>query len=136
MNRLDSIPVNVEETASLTGNLLPLLHELRHALKTCAESGYVHISDLNSLPLAPAESTQLESLLGHGEIVAQLQALGESDIAETRIPGVWRITHRNADGTVVAQLLEVTDCPAILKAQHQDLPAGVELLEQLIREQT
>ena len=132
MNRIDSIPVDVQGTASLTGNLVPLLHELHHALKTFVETGTTHSIDLNSLPMAPAENERLERLLGSGEIRAQLQALGNSDIDETGIPGVWCVTHRNADGAVVARLLEITDCPAILKAQRQDLTDGVQRLEQLI----
>jgi hydrogenase-1 operon protein HyaF len=135
MHRIDSIPVDVRETAYHTANLLPLLHELRHALVACAERGETHSIDLNRLPLAPAESAQLEQLLGRGEITARLQALGDSEIVETRLPGVWRITHRNADGTVVARLLEITDCPAILKTPQQDLADGALQLEQLIKEQ-
>ena len=132
MNRIESIPVDVQDTTSLTGNLLPLLHELRHALKAYLETGTTHSIDLNSLPMAPAENERLERLLGSGEIRAQLQALGNSDINETGIPGVWCVTHRNADGAVVARLLEITDCPAILKAQRQDLADGVQRLEPLI----
>lgn len=136
MNRLESIPVDVQNTASLTGNLLPLLHELHHALQTCAATGATHSIDLNSLPMAPEENAQLEHLLGNGEVRAELQALGNSEIAETAIPGVWRVTHHNADGAVVARLLEITDCPAILKTQHQDLADGVQRLQALIENET
>jgi hypothetical protein len=47
---------------------------------------------------------------------------------------VWRVTHYNGDRVVVGQFLEITDCPAILKSQPQDLPTGVSRLDQLISE--
>ncbi len=134
MKRIDSIPIETENTPALTGNVLPLLHEIRHALEDFAATGTEHTIDLNSLPLAPEESRQLETLLGTGEVRAQLDALGTSDITETAIPGVWRVTHYNGDRGVVGQFLEITDCPAILKSQPQDLPSGIGQLKQLISE--
>lgn len=132
MARMDSIPIEVDSSPALTGNVLPLLHEMRHALQDFATTGTEHTIDLNSLPLAPQESRQLEELLGTGEVRAQLDALGTSEITETAIPGVWRVTHYNGDRVVVGQFLEITDCPAILKSQPQDLPGGVSRLDQLI----
>ena len=161
MDRIDSISIEVDGSPALTGNVLPLLHEIRHALEDFATTGTEHTIDLNSLPLAPQESrqlpypemtpelataihrflarsparvlaVQLEDLLGSGEVRAQLDALGTSEITETAIPGVWRVTHYNGDRVVVGQFLEITDCPAILKSQPQDLPSGVSRLDQLI----
>ena len=134
MARMDSIPIEVDSSSALTGNVLPLLHEMRHALEDFATTGTEHTIDLNSLPLAPQESRELEELLGTGEVCAQLDALGTSEITETAIPGVWRVTHYNGDRVVVGQFLEITDCPAILKSQPQDLPGGVSRLDQLISE--
>lgn len=132
MDRIDSISIETDSSPALTGNVLPLLHELRHALEDFAANGTEHSIDLNSLPLAPQESQQLDRLLGSGEVRAQLDALGTSDIIETAIPGVWRVTHHNGDHVVVGQFLEITDCPAILKSQPQDLPSGISQLEKLI----
>ena len=134
MDRVDSISIEVDSSPALTGNVLPLLHEIRHALEDFATTGTEHTIDLNGLPLAPQESRQLEELLGTGEVRAQLDALGTSEITETAIPGVWRVTHYNGDRIVVGQFLEITDCPAILKSQPQDLPTGVSRLDQLISE--
>lgn len=132
MDRVDSISIEVDSSPALTGNVLPLLHEIRHALEDFATTGTEHTIDLNSLPLAPQESRQLEDLLGNGEVRAQLDALGTSEITETAIPGVWRVTHYNGDRVVVGQFLEITDCPAILKSQPQELPSGVSRLDELI----
>jgi hydrogenase-1 operon protein HyaF len=136
MDRIDSISIEVESTPALTGNVLPLLHEVRHALEDFAATGTEHTIDLNSLPLAPEETRQLENLLGTGEVRARLDALGTSDITETAIPGVWHVTHYNGDHVVVGNFIEITDCPAILKSQPQDLPAGITQLEQLISDYT
>ena len=134
MDRIDSISIDVEDTSSQTGNVLPLLHELKHALKEFAATGREHTIDLNGLPMAPEEDRRLERLLGSGEVRAELDALGTSEITETAIPGVWRVTHYNGDHIVVGRLLEITDCPAILKSQRQDLDGGISQLEQMIDE--
>ncbi len=134
MERIESISIEVDSTTTLTGNVLPLLHELRHALKEFSATGTEHTIDLNSLPMAPQEDQQMERLLGTGEVRAQLDALGTSDITETAIPGVWRITHYNSDRVVVGRFLEITDCPAILKSQREDLPAAIDQLQRLIDE--
>ena len=132
MDRIESISIEVDSTETPTGNVLPLLHELRHALNEFAATGTEHTIDLTSLPMTPQEDQQLERLLGTGEVRAQLDALGTSDITETAIPGVWRVTHYNGDRVVVGRFLEITDCPAILKSQREDLPAAIEQLDGLI----
>jgi hydrogenase-1 operon protein HyaF len=132
MDRIDSISIEDDSSSALTGNVLPLLHELRHALADYAATGTQHTIDLNSLPLAPQESQQLDTMLGNGEVRARLDALGTSEIIETAIPGVWRVTHYNGDGVVVGHFLEITDCPDILKSQPQDLPSGIDQLDRLI----
>jgi len=49
-----------------TGNVVPLLHEIRHALERLADTGECTAIDLRSLPLAPGEGDVLESMLGEG----------------------------------------------------------------------
>jgi hydrogenase-1 operon protein HyaF len=134
MTGIETIAVTTENSPAHTGNVLPLLHELRHALNKHIESGAEHVIDLNSLPMAPQEEQQLEQLLGDGEVHARLDALGRSEIAETAIPGIWRVTHYNGDNARVGRFLEVTDCPAILKSQQPDLPGAVSRLQQIIDE--
>ena len=132
MDPLASISVTVETSSVTTGNVLPILHELRHALQRLRTDHTEHIIDLSSLPMAAEEYLEIEQLLGHGEIHARLQALGESTISETAIPGIWSIVHMNADKAVVGRFLEITDCPAILKTQAQDLENGIAQLAHVI----
>jgi hydrogenase-1 operon protein HyaF len=112
-----------------TGNLIPLLHELRHALERWLEQGEQHAIDLRSMPLAPGEEDSLLEQLGVGEITARLSALGHSDIIETRYPGVWLITHYNEHEKVIGRFLEVCEVPCIVRSQSDDIRAGLARLE-------
>jgi hydrogenase-1 operon protein HyaF len=127
MAKLESIAVSVEHA---TGNLLPILHEVRHALQRLQETGEPTVIDLMAIPMAPGEEGQLEDVLGSGEIKAQLDCLGPSEIFETGIAGVWLIAHYNADHERVGRFLEITRLPAILESQEADMWRG---LTELIR---
>ncbi|MDT8387123.1 MAG: hydrogenase expression/formation C-terminal domain-containing protein [Thiogranum sp.] len=134
MDKAGAIAIEIEPAAITTGNVLPLLHELQHALLRFQIDGSEHCIDVNSLPLSEQDHRQLESVLGRGEVHARLQALGDSEITETRIPGIWRVVHANAEGAVVGRFLEVTACPSILKTQQPDITDGIAHLQRLIDE--
>lgn len=124
-------PFPVDVTSEyLSGNVQPLLHEIRHALQALIESGDSTTIDLRGIPMAPGEEEHILDLLGEGEISATLNALGSSEIRETRFSGVWLITHRNTEGEVMGRLVEVTRIPAILQTQEADLAEGLEALNQ------
>ena len=131
MNSLDAIAVNIEAT---TGNVPPLLHEIRHALKRLAQGEAGTSIDLRSLPLAPGEEERIEAILGEGEVRAELQALGPTLVQETSFPGVWLVTHRNPDGAVIARFIEVTRMPDILMSQQEDIERGISKLESELQE--
>ena len=114
--------------AGLTHNVQPLLHEIRHALVQLLDNGSASIIDLRSIPLAPGEEERLLAMLGEGEIHAQLSALGPSDIIETRFPGVWLVTHYNAQDEIIGRFIEVCELPRILMAQTEDISDGLEQL--------
>jgi len=106
------------------GNVEPILHEVVHALDRLLKEQEPTIIDLASLPFAPGELETLESYLGSGELTAELEALGPSQIRETAYPGVWWLDHRNTDGEVVGRYLEITRIPEILMSQDADITAG------------
>lgn len=133
MSALDDIRV-VSDAG--TGNVLPLLHEIRHALGRLAAGGEGTVIDLNRLPLAPGEEDRIEEALGTGEVSAELSALGPSTIRETSYPGVWLVTHKNAEDEVIARLIEVTRIPELLPAQTDDIRHGVERLTRRLDEST
>ena len=127
MNPLADIGVDVEFQ---TGNVGPLLNEVRHALQRLLDTGEPTVIDLRSLPLAPGEFDVLQAALGEGEVSATLNALGPSLLRETAIPGVWFVTHRNADDEITGVYLEVIRVPAILEAQDVDMQQGIAALSE------
>jgi len=130
-----SIPIRVDDSMSgmSTGNVLPLLHEIKHALQALVELGRKGVIDLGAIPMAPGDEVALESFLGRGEVNASLDSLGKSEIRETRFSGVWLITHFNENDERIGRFIEITTMPEILKSQEQDIGAAlIELDEQII----
>jgi len=126
---LDSITIHVESPGAYSvGNVRALLAEIAALLQKLIDRGETGVIDLKSLPFAPGEYEQLRETLGQGELTARLEAIGTSEIVETRFPGVWWITHYNVEGDIVADLIEVTFAPEILKSQAEDVQDGLERL--------
>ena len=134
MRGLDAIPVegpgNDLAHAGESGNVAPLLNEIRLALGELVRGGPPHTIDLRALPLTPGEAQRLERFLGRGEVQATLDALGPSEIHETAFYGVWLITHRNEAGEVVGRFIEITRFPSILQSQDADLDRALAALEE------
>lgn len=107
-----------------TGNLPLVLAEVRHALDALAETGGTWVIDLSTLPMTPSEAQALDAWLGAGEVRAQVEAEGASEVAETGFAGVWRVTHRDAEGRIRGRYLEITRIPAILQSQPEDIAAA------------
>lgn len=133
---LDAIPIlpvtATPAQAGLTGNAPPLLRELREMVRRLLDTGEPSSIDLTALPLTPADLDWLRDKLGQGEVAVTLDANGESSFDETACRGVWWVTHRNDQGAVIAQFLEVAFVPELVKAQPQDVEIGYEYLELLV----
>lgn len=131
---LDAIPVHVIDAgdAGLSGNAPPLLHVLIERVRCLLEHDETSSIDLTALPLTPADLDWLREKLGQGEISVRLDANGESTLVETRCPGLWWVTHKNVQGAVVAQFLEVAYVPELVKADRGDVQNGQEYLELLV----
>ncbi|MGB9093380.1 MAG: hydrogenase expression/formation C-terminal domain-containing protein [Gallionella sp.] len=117
------------------GNIRALLAEIAARLERLANDGTSGSIDLNSLPFAPGEYEQLRQTLGQGEVAARIEAIGASEITETRYPGVWWVTHYNVEGDIVADLLEITTIPEILRSQPDDIRSGLALLHVQLTEE-
>ncbi len=123
---------SIMQALEKTGNILPLLHEIRHALEGLLATGQTTVIDLQAMPLMPSELIELKEILGNGEVSAELHALGKSTIQETTCSGVWWIVHYNIEEKVISQTIEICHIPAILMAQNADIQMGLQqLLEQL-----
>ena len=125
-----SIPVtgivkfNIQIGDELTQNVKPLLHEIKHALDNLIETGQTSIIDLRSIPLAPGEEDKILNTLGRGEALAQLNALGLSEVIGTQYAGVWLVTHYNDEEHIISRFIEVTTMPEILCSQTEDIMAA------------
>ncbi|MFZ3176207.1 MAG: hydrogenase expression/formation protein [Thiobacillus sp.] len=133
---LDAIPIHVIHPSSgepgLSGNAPPLLRELAEQVRRLLETGEPSAIDLSALPLTPADLNWLREKLGGGEIAVTLQAGGESTLDETACAGVWWVTHRNEQGAVASQFIEVAFVPELVKAHPADVAIGRERLEFMV----
>ncbi|MDD5241368.1 MAG: hydrogenase expression/formation C-terminal domain-containing protein [Sulfuricella sp.] len=130
---LKGIAIDVETAdPHSVGNAAAILSEIASRLKKFAASGETSLIDLKSLPFSPYEYEQLRFTLGRGEISANLDAIGTSEIIETQFPGVWWVTHYNVEGDIVADLIEIAAVPNILLSQPEDVRAGLERLHAII----
>jgi len=128
-NNLKDIPIYVQAGEDFSvGNIRALLAEIAARLEKLVSDGETGMVDLNSLPLAPGEYEQLRQTLGQGEVSARIEAIGPSEIIETRYPGVWWVTHYNVEGDIVADMIEIAWLPEIIRSQPEDVHAGLELL--------
>lgn len=134
MSAIDKIGIKVLAEADLpTGNVKALLHELTGLLDAWLSRGEAASIDLRSLPLTRGDYDELRAALGAGAVSADVEAIGASEVRETRYPGVWRVTHRNEAGEIVADLLEVCDAPAILRAPAEDAADGLIRLKEALQ---
>jgi hydrogenase-1 operon protein HyaF len=120
------------EAAQYYQNSLPLLHEIFHALHRLHDSGASTTLDLLAMPFGPGDESRLLDFLGNGELSAQLDAMGQSSIRESRFSGVWIIEHKSAGGQRVAFQIEITRLPAILETQPEDIGTGLDALQEAL----
>lgn len=118
----------------LSGNAPAILREAASLLERLADEGESGAIDLSSLPLTPADRLWLRERLGQGEVSIHLAAGGDSDILETAVPGLWWVEHRDEQGRVLSEFIEVTRVPALVAVPADDLESGLEYLDTLIDE--
>ncbi|MDH3941652.1 MAG: hydrogenase expression/formation protein, partial [Xanthomonadales bacterium] len=106
------------------------LTEIHQLLKALSEAGQSGSIDLRSLPLSDADREQLENVLGRGELQAQLNLAGESEVWETTYPGVWWIRHKGAGGKIATEQISVCRIPEILITHPADIEAAAARLKQ------
>jgi hydrogenase-1 operon protein HyaF len=112
-----------------------VLAEIGRLLAALAESGATGGIDLRSLPLTAADRDQLEDLLGRGEVRAELDLAGPSEVWETTFPGAWWVRHLGADGRVATEVIAICPVPGILAAHPADIRAGAQRLSRYLEQQ-
>jgi len=128
MNEIKGIPIAIAEAPLATGNALPILHEIETLLSELVAAGKPASIDLRSLPMLPGDYEQLRQWLGEGEVSATVEAFGPTRVRETAVSGVWWVTHYSVDDQVVADFIEVTYVPEILKTHSADARQALETL--------
>jgi hydrogenase-1 operon protein HyaF len=119
-----------ERSGGLGGGVMAILAELAARLERLAANGDTALIDLRSLPMSPADRSELLAALGQGEVTATLDAQGASTLRETAFAGIWWIEHRDRDGQLTSELLEVTLAPQILAAIPEDIARAADALRQ------
>lgn len=105
--------------------LLGEIETLLDALLRTGEGGSI---DVRSLPMSPAERSWLVEQLGDGEVVVQLDLNGRSSIRETGLAGVWWIEHRDEQGRLASEFIQVAYVPDLVSAHPDDVEAGLDVL--------
>ena len=140
MNHLKGIPVTVDgavpEAALSHGNATPLLHEVEVLLSDLLSTGKAASIDLRSLPMLPDDYEKLREALGDGEVSATVDAMGPTRVRETAFHGVWWVTHYNSEDAVIAEFIEVTYVPEILRTHPADARLDLDRLRSLLTEST
>ena len=111
-------------------NVLPLLHEVRHALARYHDSGETTTIDLRRIPMTERDEEELEGFLGVGDVSIDIQALGPTQIRETQFPAVWHIVHFNADGDIAGKFVTVAAIPDLVMTPREDAARGLRALTQ------
>jgi len=130
MSSINQIPVHVMSPGEmLTGQAEAVLTEIGELLGRLLESGEAGSIDLRSLPLSPADRAWLDERLGLGEVEIVMNAGGESALNETAYAGVWKVVHRDTEGRVLAELIEVAYVPEIVKPATADIESAYHHLQ-------
>ena len=105
-----------------TGMPEALLNEIATAMADLAQGSTArHVITLSGMPMGPVDRQVLFDTLGLGEVRAEIDAGGRTEIHETRFAGVWWIADRDADGSPTAEYIEVARTPALLGADPDDI---------------
>ena len=128
MTSLHAIPIRNEVRGKRGSNLdiaIRLLNDIGRSLETLVRDGRASLIDLRHVPhMTPETYQHLREVLGTGEVTASV-AGGTAEITETATAGVWWVTHRDADGETVTEIIEITEVPAILKSSKVEIEAGI-----------
>lgn len=132
MSKLEEIGVSVETVDSSPSQLLAILSELQSKLAVLNREGTADSIDLRTLPMFPGDHEQLKETLGCGEITVSIDAMGPTEIYETAVSGIWWITHYNSEDENIAEYIEITALPELLKTDPQEIQQAEQQLQQLI----
>jgi len=125
-----SAAAQAEGTASV--GTMAILAQIAQMLETLVASDESDMIDLQDAQLAPQEYEMLREALAEGEVHAVIDTVEPAEVRETIYPGVWWFTQYNVEGDIVADIIEVTALPEVLKAHADDVADGLARLKEFL----
>jgi hypothetical protein len=116
-------------------NAIPVLNEIRYAMKALREHGETRTINLMNFPLTNDDSAFLDEVLGRGAISIHYDGPEHTFWQEAKVAGVWWGEYRNANNRVTLRTIEVTDFPALAKSQSDDIADGIGRLDKVLATQ-
>ncbi len=110
-----ALPVNAPPGSTAKA----VFSEVRVRLEHLLTDGETSTIDLRFMKSMPDERGHLAEMLGRGEVSAEVNSIGRSEVLETAMPCVWLVRHYNSEAELVSELLEVTEFPEILASDRQ-----------------
>ena len=128
-------PIDLSESADSKNmpNALPLLVELENHCRTFALDGEHKSINLTLLPLSQAELEFIDERLGRGPLDVLSRAYGKCEVISTQCRNVWWVRYYNAMGSLILNLLEVTDVPQVIAAAQEDILDSESRLDELLQ---
>jgi hydrogenase-1 operon protein HyaF len=111
---------------------MEILRQIADMLEALVASGESDMIDLQDAQLAPQEYEMLREALAEGEVHAVIDTVEPAEVRETMYPGVWWFTQYNVEGDIVADIIEVTSLPEVLKAHVDDVADGLARLKEFL----
>lgn len=127
--------IDLSESRNLENmpNALPLLVELEHHRRTFGTDGESKSINLTLLPLSQEELEFIDARLGRGPLDVLSRAYGKCEVISTEFQHVWWVRYYNAMGSLILNLLEVTDVPQVIAAAREDIRDSENRLDELLQ---
>lgn len=133
MSTLDQIGIEVRDPINLD-MINSVVTEIKALIERLLSNGERGEIDIKNLPLSSGDKKKLDELLGVGEVSVLLDVMGETRITETSYAGVWRIVHRDGEGRVLADSVEVASIPSFVEVDRVEIKKSLDQLNNIDHE--
>ena len=121
-------PHTGQAAPTLTGMADAVLSEVAARLAEFAATGATAIIELTSMPLTVQDRGALDEKLGRGEVSAEVESAGRSQVWETAYAGVWFVRHYGEGERISSESIEITRIPLLLESHPDDARAAARRL--------
>ncbi len=113
-------------------NAPAVLNELAHRAARYQPGSQAHVINLTLLPMTPEDLSAIDAALGQGPVTILSRGFGNCRISSTRVANVWRVQYFNTMETLILNIIEVSDVPAVALAAPEDIADTRERLVELL----